>query len=200
MPVWPGSAGFRRIWTERMQGAEGVNISKLDCDIHVGTHIDAPLHFLAEGKAVHEIDLGALVGPAWVADVGDVSSITARVLEDLRIDRSVSRLLLKTRNSELWRRGVREFREDFVALTADAAAWVAERGLRALGVDYLSVQRYEDGPETHRLLLGAGIVIVEGLNLSGIDSGAYEFLCLPLKLIGAEGAPARAVLRPAPGR
>ena len=87
-------------------------------------------------------------------------------------------------------------RSSFSTSTADAAAWVAERGIRTLGVDYLSVQRFDDGPETHRILLDAGTVIVEGLNLTGVAAGRYELICLPLKLIGAEGAPARALLRP----
>jgi arylformamidase len=144
MPVWPGSAGFRRSWTHRME-SEGVNVSKLECDIHVGTHIDAPLHFLSGGSAAHELDLAALVGPAWVADMGEVASVTAESLEGLNLPADVTRLLLRTRNSRLWADDVREFRRDFVALTADAAAWVAERGIRTLGVDYLSVQRFDDG-------------------------------------------------------
>lgn len=104
-------------------------------------------------------------------------------------------MLLRTRNSEGWRRGERDFRTDFVALTVDAARWIAARGLRLIGVDYLSVQIFRGDPQTHIALLQAGIVIVEGLNLAEVAPGSYELICLPLKLAGAEGAPARAVLK-----
>jgi arylformamidase len=104
-------------------------------------------------------------------------------------------LLLRTRNSESWRREERAFQPAFVALTADAARWVVHRGIRLIGVDYLSVQRFHDHHETHIVLLEAEVIIVEGLNLAQATPGNYEFICLPLKLAGADGAPARAVLR-----
>ena len=136
-----------------------------------------------------------LVGPAVVASLHDVASVTAADLEALDLPGDVQRLLLKTRNSDLWANGVNEFRPDFVALTADAADWVVQREMLLIGVDYLSVQRFRDGPQVHVTLLQAGVVILEGLNLSSAPPGKYELVCLPLKLADADGAPARAILR-----
>ncbi len=128
----------------------------------------------------------------------DIAAITADDLEALNLPADTRRLLLRTRNSEGWQRGDREFRTDFVALTADAARWVVARDIRLIGVDYLSVQIFRGDPATHIALLQAQVVIVEGLNLAQVVPGNYELICLPLKLAGAEGAPARAVLRTLP--
>jgi arylformamidase len=111
---------------------------------------------------------------------------------------TTQRLLLKTRNSELWAAGVTKFRNDYVALSADAARWVVDRGIRLVGIDYLSVQCYEDNPLTHQILMKAGVIIVEGLNLAAVEPGSYELICLPIRLVGADGAPVRAVLRALP--
>jgi arylformamidase len=195
MPVWPGSPGFRLIQTLSLARGDVANNSRLESDIHVGTHVDAPWHFLQDGATVERAPLDTLVGPAVVAYLPEARAVTAAALEGLELGETPQRLLLRTSNSELWRRGVREFREDFVALTVDAARWLVHRGVRLVGVDYLSVQRFHDGPETHEVLLRAGVVIVEGLDLSAVTPGRYELLCLPLKIVGAEGAPARAALR-----
>jgi len=167
----------------------------LDCDVHSGTHVDAPLHFLSNGGPVEAISLDVLIGPALVAYLPHISRVTAADLEALDLTADVRRLLIRTSNSDLWTAKVREFQRDFVALTTDAAAWVVERDIRLLGVDYLSVQRFGDGPEVHQILLGAAVAVVEGLSLAGAEPGGYELTCLPLRLVGAEGAPARAVLR-----
>jgi arylformamidase len=161
----------------------------------VGTHVDAPFHFISGGDPVEAMPLDVLMGPAVVTYLPEVAAVTATDLEALDLPAGVQRLLLRTRNSKLWTTGVEEFQPDFVALTVDAAQWVVQRGIRLLGVDYLSVQRFDDGPEVHQILLEARVVIVEGLNLAGVEPGEYELICLPLKLTGAEGAPARAVLR-----
>lgn len=200
MPIWPGSHGFARNWTQRLETGDDANVSRLDCDVHVGTHVDAPLHFVDGAAAVDELDLEALVGLATVAFFPEAAAVSADALEALDLAKGTDRLLLRTRNSALWAAGVTEFRPDFVALTADAAQWIVERGIRLIGVDYLSVQRFQDGPEVHHTLLGAGIVVVEGLDLSTVEQGEYELMCLPLKLVGAEGAPARAVLRALAGK
>jgi arylformamidase len=117
------------------------------------------------------------------------------VLESLALPADVQRLLLKTRNSLLWRSGIQEFDPNFVALTAEAAQWVVDRGMAVVGIDYLSIQRFADGPATHQILLGAGVVVIEGLDLSQVEPGNYELFCLPLKLKGVEGAPARVILK-----
>ncbi|MBM4429722.1 MAG: cyclase family protein [Chloroflexi bacterium] len=196
MPIWPGSVGLRLTRTSRLEAGDSANVSRLDCDVHVGTHVDAPWHFWQDGATVEQLPLDVLIGPATVAYLPQVDVITAGDLADLALPPGTERLLLRTRNSELWMAGVTEFREDYVALTADAARWVVDQHMRLIGVDYLSVQRYQDGPTVHQILLGAEVVIIEGLNLSGVESGEYELICLPLKILGAEGAPARAILRP----
>ena len=200
MPVWPGDSDVRLVPVRRMAAGDKNNLSRLDCGVHTGTHVDAPWHFLDDGSTVEQLPLDVMMGEAFVAYLAEVDVITAETLARLMLPEGTMRLLLRTRNSELWETGVTEFRKDFVALTSDAAQWLVDAGIRLIGVDYLSVHRYGDGPLTHQILLRAGIVIVEGLNMSGVAAGKYELICLPLCLDGAEGAPARAVLRRFPTR
>lgn len=195
LPRWPGSPPVEFTRRRDMARGDPVNDGALSFGVHTGTHVDAPVHFLANGTDVTQLALDALLGPAVVAALPGVDAVSARDLEALDLPADTQRLLLRTRNSEGWRRGDREFRPDFVALTADAARWVAARGIRLIGVDYLSVQIFHGDPQTHIALLQAGVVIVEGLNLAEVAPGSYELICLPLKLAGADGAPARAVLR-----
>mgnify|MGYP003584304045 CR=1 FL=1 len=195
LPRWPGSHPLELRRRRDMTGGDRCNDSDLSCNLHTGTHVDAPLHFLADGADVTALVLDTLIGPAVVAALPEVDAITADDLELLQLPADTRRLLLRTRNSEGWSRGDREFHPDFVALTADAARWIVGRGIQLIGVDYLSAQRFQDGPETHIVLLQAGVVIVEGLNLSQVVSGDYELICLPLKLAGAEGSPVRAILK-----
>jgi arylformamidase len=173
------------------------NVSKLTCDVHTGTHMDAPRHFVREGDTVEDVSLDATVGAAYVARVpDDCSTITAATLEALDIPAGTTRLLLRTSNSLLWEQHGSSFQTDYVALAPDAATWVVDRGIACLGVDYLSVQHYDDGPETHQILLEHAVIIIEGLNLSSVAPGTYELIFLPLKLAGSDGAPGRAILRP----
>jgi arylformamidase len=195
MTTWPDSVGLTLTRTKRMEDGDVVNNSRLDFDVHMGTHIDAPWHFLAAGEKIEDLALADLIGPAVVAHLPDCDAIGEAELEALALPAGTQRLLLKTRNSTWWAGGTTPFREDFVALTAGGARWIVERGMRLVGIDYLSVQRFRDPPLTHHLLLGARIVIVEGLHLADVEPGEYELICLPILLHGAEGAPARAVLR-----
>lgn len=196
MPTWPGSPGFKLESIMNLENGEEANVSCLEMDIHTGTHIDAPHHFIQSGATVEAISLNTLVGSATVVELPEAEAITAEILQALQIPAKTSRLLFHTRNSNLWQQGITQFQKDFVALTTDAAQWIVDHRIQLVGVDYLSVQRFYDSPLTHEILLKAGVVIVEGLNLSGVRSGIYQLICLPLKLIGAEGAPARAVLIP----
>jgi len=196
LPIWPDSPGFQLEALQRMSDGAEVNVSKLICDVHTGTHIDAPRHFVEEGKTVEEIPLSVLVGPVVVVRVPDeVDTITAHVLDELGIPSTTSRLLLRTRNSDLWSTHPGTFRHDYTALAPSASRWIVDHDIRCVGVDYLSVQHYDDGPETHQTLLQGDVVIVEGLNLSGVEAGRYELLCMPAKLAESEGAPARVALR-----
>lgn len=195
LPRWPGSPPVEYSRRRDMGRGDPVNDGALSLGVHTGTHVDAPLHFLADGADVTRLELNALIGPAVVAALPEVQAITADDLERLKLPADTQRLLLRTRNSDDWRRGERQFRKGFVALTAEAARWVVERKLCLIGVDYLSVQRFHDGPQTHITLLEADVVILEGLNLSEVEPGTYELIALPLKLADGDGAPARAVLR-----
>ncbi len=198
MPIWPGCKSIRITPTRRMDEGDSFNISRLDCNLHTGTHVDAPMHFLQNAATVEQLPLDVLVGPSYVAHLPDAADITAGILKDLNLPSGIERLLLRTRNSELWKANVTEFRKDFVAITHDAAQWIVDKGIRLIGVDYLSVQRYSDDSRTHQILLGADTIALEGLNLSNVTTGFYELICLPLRLVGAEGAPARAILRQMP--
>ena len=195
LPVWPGDPPILLERYMAISAGDVANVSHLACSVHVGTHVDAPIHFVDGSSAVENLPLDILIGPTAVVELLDVDAITADCLEALALPSNMTRLLFKTRNSELWADPRHDFYPDFVALTPDAANWVVRRGIRLLGVDYLSVQRFHDPePTTHRILLGAGVVIVEGLDLSAVRPGTYQLLCLPLKLVGSDGAPARAVL------
>jgi arylformamidase len=195
LPSWPGSPRVQMQRRLDMRKGDTCNESILSFGAHAGTHVDAPLHFIEGAADVAALPLSALVGTVTVVCLPELPWIDATDLESLALPRETERLLFSTRTSDLWNAGKREYWTDFVALTADAARWLVARGIRLVGVDSLSVQRYQDGPETHRVLLDAGVVILEGLNLFGVAAGSYELLCLPLKFPGAEGAPARAVLR-----
>ena len=164
--------------------------------MHSGTHVDAPSHFLAGGASVDQLPLEILLGKARVVDLKVLDRIRRKDLEeaDLRDD---IRVLLKTRMSGQLR--TREFQAGFVSLAEDAAAYLVQAGLKLVGIDYLSIDPHDstDWP-AHRLLLGAGVVVIEGLDLSEVEAGEYEMACLPLRIEGAEAAPARVVLRARP--
>lgn len=195
LPVWPGDPEFRLVETARLGDGDSCNLSRLEMGVHCGTHVDAPRHFLADGTTVEALPLATLVGACLLVDLTAVTAIDAAALSALDLPAKVDRLLFKTANSvnRLCERP--DFQPDFVALTADAAAWLVDRGVRLVGIDYLSIQRFHDDNRTHRILLQAGVVVVEGLNLAGVAPGGYDLTCLPLALVGAEGAPARVVLR-----
>jgi arylformamidase len=195
IPVWPGSPEFVLHRYKRLSAGDVCNNSIFECDVHMGTHVDAPAHFLANGDTVEKLSLEVLIGPAVVSYLPKINTITANDLESLTLSPDTRRLLLRTRNSGLWANQDSGFRKDYVALTPDAAHWMVEKKIALVGIDYLSVAGFDDTVETHRILLQAGIVVLEGLNLDGVEARTYELICLPLKLVGAEGAPVRAVLR-----
>lgn len=192
--VWPGDPPVRISQPAHLARGDTATISRLDLGAHTGTHVDAPAHFVAGGLGVDQLDLEALIGPAWVVHALEVDLLSAEVLAGLRIPPGTERVLFRTRNSERWARGEQEFYPDFVGIAADGAQWLIERGVRLVGTDYLSVAPFHDTVATHQLLLRAGIIVLEGLNLSDISPGAYHLVCLPLKIEGGDGAPARAIL------
>jgi arylformamidase len=195
LPIWPGDR--RPMISEVMQLARGdvANVSEVSMNIHTGTHIDAPYHFIEKGIAAWQIPLEALVGKVLVVSVPGDSNVSARVLESLDIQQNVRRILIRTSNSGLWSSQKAQFDSDYIALTEDAASWIVSRGIALVGVDYLSVQPFsQKDHQTHKTLLSAGIVIVEGLDLSRVAAGEYTLFCLPLSMACRDGAPARAIL------
>jgi arylformamidase len=195
MPVWPGDPAVNLERVERISEGSNANVSRLACSVHTGTHVDAPLHFVDGMYGVDQMPLEDLIGDALVVDFEGGEHIDAGMLDAAGIPLGTRRLLLKTRNSEFWAEPEHNFHRDFVAIEPDGAQWVVDRGLRLVGVDYLSVAPFGRSTTTHRILLGAGIIVVEGMNLSAVPPGEYELVCLPLKLMGSDGAPARAILR-----
>jgi arylformamidase len=194
---WPGNPEVVVAQTEDLRRGDVATVSSLSLGVHTGTHVDAPVHFIIDGAGVDSIPLDRLIGPARVLDVGDLARIQPGDLERQDI-RGGDRLLFKTRNSRYWEEN--DFRPDFTSFTPEAARWLVEREVRTIGIDYLSVGSTEKGPETHRPLLAAGICIIEGLDLSRVGPGLYDLICLPLRLEGLDGAPARVVLRKSQGR
>jgi arylformamidase len=187
MILWPGDPDVRVERTSAIADGEPANVTRLALGAHAGTHVDAPVHFLAGAPGAEALPLDALVGPCVVVD----ATAARRELGPDALDGvpdGTTRVLFKTRNSELWER--EGFAEDSVALSDEAAKEVVRRGVRLVGIDYLTI----GGVEAHRTLLRAGVIPVESLDLRGVEPGAYRLVCLPLKLVGSDGAPARAIL------
>ena len=194
MVHWPGDKAFSRSLTESIDKGDQANVSEMTGSVHTGTHMDAPAHFINGARSIDTIPLEACVGRARVIGIEDPEVIRVSELEPHKIG-AAERVLFKTKNSDhVWKTDV--FQTSFVHIPADTARWLAERRVMTVGVDYLSVGGYQsDGAETHHALLGGGVWIIEGLVLGGIEPGEYDLICLPLKLVGSDGAPARALLR-----
>jgi arylformamidase len=194
LPTWPGDPGIEIQRVEKIEDGSNANVSRVDMGVHTGTHVDAPFHFLQDGVTVDQLNLSLLTGRAYVLHLPDVDLITAKVLEEAQIPPRTRRVLFKTRNSDLWAKEESVFNTDFVGLSDDGAEYLVRRGVKLVGMDYLSVAPYKNSRPTHERLLEAGVVIVEGLNLSEVTQGRYTIYCLPLKIANSDGAPARAIL------
>ena len=194
LAVWPGDSPAKITQSSHLARGDRNTVSKLAFGAHTGTHVDAPAHFILHGSGVDTLDLNILVGPVVVVDAPDVDLLTAGVLESLSIPPDCDRILFHTRNSELWDEGYSTFNREYVAISEDGAQWLVSRGFRLVGIDYLSVASFNNSTPTHRELLSAGIVVVEGLDLRRIQQGSYQLVCLPLKIVEIDGAPARVIL------
>jgi arylformamidase len=192
--VWPGDVRVRIAQSAHLDRGDDFTVSHLRMSVHTGTHVDAPAHVVRGGAGVDTLDLNVLAGPALVVHVFEADALSVEVLEGLSIPSGTERVLFRTRNSEHWDGGQAEFWTDYVGITADGARWLIERGARLVGVDYLSVAPFDDPVSTHQILLGAGLIAVEGLDLGDIAPGLYQLVCLPLKIAGGDGAPVRAIL------
>ncbi|WP_157936820.1 cyclase family protein [Geodermatophilus chilensis] len=200
VPLYPGDTDLEVRRRQHRAHGDPSNVSSLTCSLHCGTHVDAPVHFFDGQPGVDTVPIETLIGPVWVADAtaldGDVDRAA---LDRVDIPEEATRVLFKTSNSALW--NAPTFVEEFVAVAPDAATELARRGIRLVGIDYLSIATYQDPAPTHEALLCAGVTIVETLDLRAVDPGWWTLTCLPLRIPGADGAPARAVLSrpPSPG-
>lgn len=186
MPTYPGDPTVTLERVKALADGDGVNLSRVDLGAHTGTHVDAPLHFIDGAATTETLPLDALVGPARVLDLTRAERLDAAAFEGVEL---AERVLLKTTNSELW--ASETFAEDALQLDGGAAQVLVGGGVRLVGIDYLSIGDHD----AHRVLLGAGVVPLEGLDLRGVEPGDYDLICAPLKLVGSDGAPARVFLR-----
>jgi arylformamidase len=194
MVHWPDNPPIRLVRTADVAKGDPATVSQLSLGVHSGTHVDAPVHFVADGTGVDAVPVEHLIGEARVVEIRDPRSIGVEELRSLQ-PRAGERLLFKTRNSaRCW--NVATFVPDYVYLSLEGARLLAERRVRTVGIDYLSIAGMHEGVPTHLALLREGICIIEGLDLSAVEPGAYELICLPLRIAGADGAPARVMLRP----
>jgi arylformamidase len=195
MVVWPGDPQVKLERIFKIEEGANANVSKLELSVHTGTHLDAPHHFLNGAKRIDELALDILIGPVQVVRLADeVDLITAEVVEQAGIAPGVIRVIFKTRNSAYWLKTEQVFEKGFVGVSTDGAEALVKRGIRFVGIDYLSIAPYKKSRPTHEVLLKAEMIILEGVNLNGIEPGMYGLICLPPKLGGSDGSPARAVL------
>jgi arylformamidase len=193
MVHWPDNPPVCLESQETLAGGVVLRLSKLTFGVHTGTHVDAPNHFGVPGGGVDRLPLGAFMGPARVASLRS-RTIGRAEMEALDL-RAGERVLFKTTNSaRCW--DTDDFVPDYVYLTSEGARVAAARRIQTIGIDYLSVGGGDDGPETHRVLLEAGVCIIEGLDLRRVEPGEYELLALPMLIAGSDGAPTRVLLRP----
>lgn len=193
MPVWPGDPPVKLERVKAIAAGANANVSELTCGVHSGTHVDAPLHFIDGASGVDTLSLKLLTGRAYVVNLPSATVINEATLEAANLPPRTRRVLFRTRNSGLWAKE-NAFHKDFIAVDASGARWLVKKGVQLVGVDYLSVAPFGQSKETHRILLEAGVVVIEGLDLSSVTQGRYSLYCLPLKLVGSDGAPARVIL------
>jgi len=195
MPVWPGETDFVLQRDKKIEEGANANVSRLVMSVHTGTHVDAPFHFMPEGGTVENLPLDVLIGKVSIVELDDsVNEITREVLEAVSLPEEIERILFKTRNSKYWVDGSEGFHEGFVGIDAGAAELLVKKGVRLVGIDYMSIAPFKRSRPTHEVMLGAKMIVIEGLDLSGVTPGEYTLYCLPLKLRNTDGAPARVIL------
>ncbi len=195
IPVWPGDI---QVWLERVKKLEdgaSDNNSQMKMGVHTGTHVDSPFHFVKDGIKVDELPLETMIGPCQVIQMEDkVDLITAEEIKKSTFRNDIPRVIFKTRNEKYWVNKLKDFQEDFVGVSVDGADLLVKAGMKFVGVDYLSVAPYGFGKVVHDVLLKAGLILLEGVDLTGVPAGVYTLYCLPIKLGATEGAPARVIL------
>lgn len=201
MPVWPGESGPTRELRVSTAAGDICNVSLVTYGSHTGTHVDAPFHFIPQGKTLEQVALDRLVGPARVIEIAGDRHIGAAALDAAvasgALPPGTERILFKTRNTERSLMQMDTFQQDFIAVAPDGAAWLVAHGVRTVGVDYLSVEQFgPPEPQTHWTLLGAEVFVIEGLDLRDVPPGDYTLVCGPLKFAHGDGSPARVFLLP----
>lgn len=201
LPVYPGDPAVQIKQVSSLESGDICTVSHLSFSSHTGTHVDPPSHFVAGAMTLDQLPLEVLIGTARVVDTGNIPAIDRATIELANLD-GVERVLFKTRNSQTWKRAsFSEFNQEFVYLETDAAELLVETGIKLVGIDYLSIEKFNFvEPATHWALLRNNIVIVEGLDLSEVEEGEYELICLPMKIKDGDGGPARVILRELSGK
>jgi arylformamidase len=197
MPTWPGEQGPRLEPLKRMARGDSANVSLVTFGDHTGTHVDPPVHFLDGGNTVDNLPVDALIGQCQVAAYDEDEHISGAWLDQAAIRPGIERLLFKTSNSARWTDPAAPFDKEFIALDETAAHWLVRRGMKLVGVDYLSVEPFGSGKighPVHVALLRASVVIIEGLDLHDVTPGIYEIVCAPLRIQNGTGSPARVFL------
>lgn len=195
MVVWPGDPEVVLGRIKKIEDGANANVSTIAMGVHTGTHVDAPYHFLSDGDTVENMLLEVLIGRVKLVEIEEsINEITRDVLESVNLEDGVERVLFKTRNSKFLSDHSVGFNEDFVGIDAGASELLVEKGVRLVGIDYLSIAPYKRSRPTHEVMLRAKMVIIEGVDLSSVEPGDYTLYCLPLKLKDTEGAPARVIL------
>jgi arylformamidase len=193
LPVYPGDTPFTIEAVKRIARGDTSNVSTLHMSAHAGTHVDAPRHYFDDGPGADALPIELLLGRARVIEIQSRTGIGADELAAIDLSDDV-RILFKTANSRLW--GSSDFHKDYVGVTASGAEHLIAHGIKVVGVDYLSVEEFKKpGAPAHHLLLGGGAIVIEGLNLRDVEPGVYDMVCLPLRIVGSDGAPARVLLR-----
>lgn len=193
LPTYPGNTPFTLEPIQRIANGDHANLSSLHLSAHAGTHVDAPRHFFEGAPATESLPLEMLFGRTRVVEITSRSGIDAADLAGIDLSEDI-RVLFRTPNSRLW--GDPAFHKDYVGLTESGARHLVEHGIKVVGVDYLSVEKFRNpGAPAHHILLGGGTIVIEGLNLREAEPGMYDMYCLPLRIVGSDGAPARVVLK-----
>lgn len=195
IPVWPGDPPASIIKTSSIEGGNGFNSSKITASFHWGTHVDAPYHFFENRWTIDQIPLEILIGPAKLIDIPEADKITTHHLKKFNLTQ-VDRLIVKTRNSSFWSESPLKFHQDYTAFTEDAARFLLEKGIRLVGIDYLSIDLYNDDElPVHHTLYKKNVVAIEGLDLREVTPGNYQLICLPINIRCGDGAFARVLLQ-----
>lgn len=195
LTVWPGDPDIHLERINKIEEGRNANVSAISMGVHTGTHIDAPYHFFQDGITIESLALEKMVGETQVIHLPDSCQLVdQKVLSAAGIQPGIRRLLIRTRNSGIWAQNEMAFQTDFIGISPDGAEYLVKNGIQLVGMDYLSVAPYKKSRPTHEVLLSAGVVALEGVNLSGVSAGIYDMVCLPLKLVGSDGAPARVIL------